>query len=426
MDAAALIDGLAAGPLLVFGSLPPAGRDLDVAARTRAEADALAAALVAQGWTRKGRELAWFGERTARGVEAASVEDWGVGAAEADALFGEALPVEGYARLLRPAPHHVLLLLARQAAYGSRLSDGRRARLDAAVAEDPGAWDEAARRAPQWGAAAALEVLRGAASSTTRVRAVAELQRAKGVDPARALLRGARAAARSRDSTRGAVVALSGLDGSGKSTQAAALRDALNSLGVDAEVEWTKIARNPSIARVAQSVKRVLRVVARRGTAAPTAVSGPGAVVDDPARALRQRSGLLTFGWTMYVSVTNAYWQRRATKRHLAAGRVVVCDRYVLDSAAHLRYRYGDQRRYPLQTAVIRLLSPKPLKAWFLDVSPEAAFARKQEQYNVEHLARLRKLYHETLPRVGVERIDGEQPVDELAAWLAREVWLAL
>ena len=422
MDPARLIDGLAAGPLLVFGSLPPAGRDLDVAARTRAEADALSAALVEQGWTRKGRELAWFGERTARGVEVASVEDWGVSASEADALFAEARPIDGYSRLLRPAPHHVLLLLARQAAYGAALSEGRQGRLDAAVAEDPGAWDEAARRAPAWGATAALELLRGA-SAAARVRAVAELQRAKGTDRARAWLRGARA---SRVRKRGAVVALSGLDGSGKSTQAAALRDALNSLGVDAEVEWTKIARNPSIQRVAQSVKRVLRLVARRGTAAPTAVSGPGAVVDDPARALRQRSALLTFGWTMYVSVTNAYWQRRATKRHLDAGRVVVCDRYVLDSTAHLRYRYGDKRHYPLQTAVIRLLSPKPLKAWFLDVSPEAAFARKQEQYNIEHLTRLAALYRETQPRLGVERIDGEQPVDELAAWLAREVGLAL
>lgn len=428
MDTATLIDGLAAVPLLVFGSLPPDGRDLDVAARRGDEARALVAQLREHGWVQKGGQLARFADLTATSVEVDAVDGWPVSASEADALFAEARRVPGCERLLRPAPHHTLLLLARQAAYGSATDGSRRSRLEAAIDEDPAAWDEAARRAPEWGATEALMLLRSSPSPSSRrarIRSVAEIQQRRGASRGRALLRAVRAST-PRRRRRGAIVALSGLDGSGKSSQAEALRDALAALGVDAAVEWTKIARNPSISLVGDMVKRVVRPVSRAGTAEPIALSGSGAAVDDPARALRQRSTLLTFGWTTFVSLANVSAHRRVTRRHVLAGRVVVCDRYVLDSATHLRYRYGDWRRYPLQTTLLRLLSPSPTRAYFLDVPAETSLERKQEQYSLEHLQRLARLYRETAPRLGVVVLDGELPIEELAALIARETWLTI
>jgi thymidylate kinase len=126
------------------------------------------------------------------------------------------------------------------------------------------------------------------------------------------------------------------------------------------------------------------------------------------------------------VAVANGITQRRETRSHLRKGRVVICDRYSLDSAVHLRYRYGEHRRFRLQAALVRVLSPRPVRAFLLDVPAETGLARKAEQYDLGQLARQVRLYREEHEQLGVRRLDGERPREELCAEIAREVWLAL
>jgi thymidylate kinase len=180
---------------------------------------------------------------------------------------------------------------------------------------------------------------------------------------------------------------------------------------------------NRALSAIAAPAKRVLGFRPRRGKAhSPSAGGSP----PDSARELRRRSGFLTHAWVLVVALSHARVQRRATRRHLAAGRVVVCDRYTLDALVYLRYAYGERHRFRLQSRLIELLSPRPALAFHLDVPAETALARKHEQYGLNDLTRLARLYREEHGRLGVRLLDGERPREELCAEIGREAWLAL
>jgi len=130
--------------------------------------------------------------------------------------------------------------------------------------------------------------------------------------------------------------------------------------------------------------------------------------------------------WVTIVALAHASAQRREVRPHLRRGAVVICDRYTLDAAAHLRFRYGERRPFRFQIGLVRRLSPRPLRGYFVDVPPETAYARKAEQYSLADLTRQAELYHEESARLGVHKIDGERPREDLCAKIAEDVWRAL
>ncbi|MDQ1695879.1 MAG: hypothetical protein QOJ03_1232, partial [Frankiaceae bacterium] len=71
-------------------------------------------------------------------------------------------------------------------------------------------------------------------------------------------------------------------------------------------------------------------------------------------------------------------------------------------------------------------LSPAPLVAFYLDVSPDVAYARKPEEYDVEELAAHAALYRREAARLGVTPVDASRSREEVAAELARTVWSLL
>jgi thymidylate kinase len=391
--------------------------------RTRVEA-----ALASAGFVDHEDTWVRFANCTVEVVDVVPVEHWGLPPAEQKALFDESRPLDGWANLRRPAPHHALLILARRVAAGDgRLDAARRARLEEALEEDTGAWAIAQRRAPSWGATVALEVLGafrrrgGRATPARRAAAVAERWQTSGHSRAISWSRALRTVRPQH--RRGHVVAICGLDGAGKSSQAAALAEVLERLGHESLTRWTRISQNPSLPLVAAPVVRLLSL------ARPDPVAPPPVPADlDPSRLatssqrLRQRSRILTAGWATVVAVTNGLAQRRATSPHLRRGRLVVCDRWTLDSAVHLRYRYGESRRFGFQVALIRLISPRPLSTVFLDIPAKTAYARKDDHYDVGQLRRQQRLYEEEHRRAGARRLDGERSRDELCADIARLV----
>ncbi|MFN2469223.1 MAG: dTMP kinase [Gaiellaceae bacterium] len=405
--AAQLVDAASAGSVLVFGSLPPEGRDLDLLVRPAAEA-AAAHALASAGFLHHGVEWIRFRPWPPEVVDLVPASAWGLPAAELDSLFAEALPVEPFSTLVRPAPHHALLVLARLAAGGG-LSPGRRRRVEAALAESATAWDDAARRAGRWGASAKLEALRAAYEE-------------RGAPERGLARRGPRVLRRLR---RPAVVALSGIDGSGKSTQSAAVVEALALLGHDAVVEWIPLGSNEWLDRLATPAKRLL---ARRGFQPPPRREGePRSGKDrNPGTVLRQRNAAVNEAWASLVAVANGVAHRRQVLRHAARGRVVVFDRYVLDSAVRLRFLYGEPRRFRAQAFVVRLLSPRPVVAFFLALDPDDSLARKDDRWSPGDLASQARLYEEEWERHGAVRLDARRHPEDLAAEVAERVWRAL
>jgi thymidylate kinase len=409
VDVAKLVDAAVEAPVLVFGSLPPEGRDLDLVVRP-AEAQALEARLAAEGFVRRGDEWARFADCSAESVDLA--KDFRLPESELDALFAEARRLEGYERIVRPAPQHDLLILSRRLVWSGTIDDKRRARIDRALGEDPDAWERASRRAGAWNA-------------TRELRLLEEAYRTREPMP-----RGGRAQAIGWKAVtphpqRGFVVALSGIDGSGKSSQATALRDTLERLGYDAVVAWTPLASNAWLDALAQPVKRVLGRFRSFQPAEPDDEVERGAP-PNPGSLLRERSRAVTYSWATLVSVANASSQLRSAASHLTRGRVVIFDRYVLDSAVRLRFLYGEERGFRLQKRLVQTSSPTPVASFFLDVPAEVSLARKSDKWTLEELQAQERLYREEYPRLGVTRLDGQRPREELCAQIAEGVWRRL
>ena len=432
MTLAKLIDAEVGAPVLVFGSPPPLGRDLDLLARPQEEA-VLREWLSEEGFRERGGEWVRFRDCGVDSLDLVPVAAWGLPDAAAAELFAKARPIEGFGRLVQPAPDALLLILARRIVEGEGLLPAKhRARIDAALAEDPAGWERARRLAPPWRARRALWALEQAYVTGRRITrsergaALAEWPYAQGRTRARARIRGWLEAGRAKASPP-RLITFSGLDGAGKSTQAEALRLTLEQLGHDVSLqwvrlEWTTLWENRWLDVLGWPARATLGLLARLRSSDGDSPAGAGLTPTE----VRQRSGFVANGWVTVVALAHASAQRREVRPQLRPGAIVLCDRYTLDAAAHLRFRYGESRGFRFQIALVDRLSPRPLRAFFVEVPATTAHARKAEQYSLDDLTRQARLYREEASRLGVSRLDGERPREEICAEIAENVWRAL
>lgn len=432
-----LVDGAMERRVIVFGSLPPDGRDLDLLVRDP-DVPRLFAALTDAGFRRKGDAWARFSGCGVDAVDVVPASSWQLPEVETERLFAEAVSLEGRRHLTRLAPADELIVLARRLAGRSNALNPRyRARIASALTARPSAWEEAAARAPLWRADAALAALRRAYETgmspplSVRLAAGKEARRAHGHGRARAAAGAARSALIPHR-PQGVIVAISGLDGAGKSTQAEALAATLDQLGHDAAVEWSRITYDTSLETVARPVKlAIARVINRRGLVPKVPADDPSAYAprgpeEAAARALRARFPALNQAWAAVVVGAHALNLRRALRPHLREGRVVVRDRYVLDSAVELRQGYGHRRDVGFATWLIPRIVPPALVGFWLDVPAEVAYKRKPDLFTVERLAARQQLYEAERGSLGAIRIDGTRSQEDICAEIAWETWRRL
>ena len=431
MTLAEAIDAQLAAPALVIGSPPPGGRDLDLLMRP-AEAEELGSWLEREGFLERGGQWVRFRDCSVESVDLVVLTAWGLSEESARNLFLEARPLPGYNRLMRPASSHLLLALGRRLVESDgRLRPKHRARIELALAEDVDAFEVARAAAPTWRADRALAALELAyrsgarISRSARAAALAEWPYAEGRTPTRARVRAWLEAGRTRE-PRGQLVAFSGLDGAGKSSQAEALSETLGRLGWETTVqwvrlEWTTLWENRWLGFLGWPARTSLGLLAR--VRMGSGKDGPAPLTPT---AVRQRSGVVANVWVTVVALAHASAQRRETRRHLRRGVIVISDRYTLDAAAHLRFRYGESRPFQFQIRLVELLSPRPLRSYFVDVPSETAYARKAEQYSLDELTRQARIYRELAASLGVRRLDGERPREELCAGIGEDLWRAL
>ena len=226
---------------------------------------------------------------------------------------------------------------------------------------------------------------------------------------------------------RAVIVAVSGLDGAGKSSQVRLLETALRERGIDAAREWVPVAYDASIERAKRRANAVLRALRLRPTLAPpreSALPRPDTELT-PGKALVRKSTVARQLWMTFIALTNVVSHWRSLLRH-GSGSVVIFDRYTLDSAVRLDAWYSDLGSVGVQSWLVRTLSPRPFRAYLLDVDPEIAYARRPGQWEVDELRRQAALYRANAAKYRVRRLDGERPVAELAAEIAADVHAGL
>lgn len=424
MDILKTIEEITPGIVLVTGALPPEGRDIDLLVDSASE-QVIARHLADAGWLQRGHQWVSFEGRDVTVLDLVPARAWDLPTHQLDGLFSSAEPMSGFSNLREPAPPHFLLHTARRVGEGkAKLNEKRRRRIEQALERDPQAWEKAEAASTAWGATIALDALRRSfdeaapPTRSTKIKARAERKKTSGSRLAKARV----LVEQSTKRRRGFVIALSGIDGSGKSSQVKEIETILDQLGYDATSVWNRLAVDPTLDRFAGPVKKVVRMFSGAPIGEPKEKSQREA---DPARALRRKAPLVTHGWTMVVAGMNGRSHRKATTA-TKEGRVVICDRYVLDSSVNLRYLYGIEKRFKVQRWIVRTLSPKPLAAFFLDVSGATAHARKPVKYTPEQLQTYADLYREEWRHEGVVRIDGEAEPEEITAEIMRTLWKSL
>ena len=205
------------------------------------------------------------------------------------------------------------------------------------------------------------------------------------------------------------LIALSGMDGSGKSTAAQSIAAHLNAVGFPTEVRWWRLAEETRLLnRIAKPAKRLLRVADT--VADPVAAGGP----PPEHRAVRPSDDVVrravSWAWVLIVAFLSARSFRRAAAP-LRKGISVVCDRWLTDVLVDLELRYG---RRSTARWILRLLIPVPDMAVLLEVDHVTASRRKPGDQATYVLARMQAMYASTARRGELITVDARAPREKV------------
>jgi thymidylate kinase len=208
-----------------------------------------------------------------------------------------------------------------------------------------------------------------------------------------------------RDRQNAMLIVLSGVDGSGKSTQACALRDALAVGHVRSRIVWTRIGDTPLLHRLHAARKRYEQ---NTGTTTPRTFS---------------RTGWRLVLWAIVASADYAAWLQYVRWR-LWRGDVVIADRYLCDFEVELGLRLRTELHLAaLLLRVLRSLAPTPTRAYLLQIDPAVSRNRATEA-DVGDLdpAAMQHRYDALIHRYGLQVCDASRPLEDLAVELVHDV----
>jgi thymidylate kinase len=199
----------------------------------------------------------------------------------------------------------------------------------------------------------------------------------------------------------GTLIAFSGVDGSGKSTQVDLLEKSLEKINL-------RVLRIRSRWRPVLSLP-LLVVMKRLGYAR---IHRAGGVYIVETR-LPSRGGLTSL-WCFLTQVENIVKTGVKLVFPLVLGRTVICDRYALDMAVDgMAGLHDPAYRTRLGFQLLRLL-PKPDFAFFMDIDPEVAFRRKPDLPSLDDYVERLGLYRELSSRWGVNIVNARVSPDAI------------
>lgn len=213
-------------------------------------------------------------------------------------------------------------------------------------------------------------------------------------------------------SPRPLLISFSGLDGSGKSTQIANLREFLHARGLTTKMLafWDDVV----------VLSRYREGFVHKVYGSERGIGAPDRPVNRRDKNVRKwylsivRHGLYLLDAFHLVRVVSA-------ARRLGAD-VIILDRYIYDELANLPLSNPLTRMF---VCFVAAFVPKPDVAYVLDANPEAARARKPE-YPVEFLHLCRNAYLQLARRLGTLTVIPPLPLAEAKVEVERAAALVL
>ncbi|HZS90887.1 MAG TPA: hypothetical protein VFE42_25780 [Chloroflexota bacterium] len=212
------------------------------------------------------------------------------------------------------------------------------------------------------------------------------------------------------------LIAFTGIDGCGKSTQVKMMAERLSAEGWDTVRVWT--GGSKTLSRPLVRIGQVLLRAPRRGRdrrfyARDAARQSLSEEFSDYLGSSHRlfRHGVMRRAWTDLALFEHALEIAMAVTPHLRRGRAIVCDRYIYRTVVNLvvlldlpAARLTRLLRHP----ALRLI-PRPAVYVLLDVPAEVGYARKQDLPSLEYVARRVPIYRQIAAMTGMPVIDATQ-----------------
>ncbi|MBN1163032.1 MAG: hypothetical protein JXB45_00500 [Candidatus Krumholzibacteriota bacterium] len=204
------------------------------------------------------------------------------------------------------------------------------------------------------------------------------------------------------------VLVLSGLDGTGKSTQASILADRLRQEGIKVDTIWNRW--KPCLSAPA------IRLARRRiNPAKDAALSDYENFTETKRKKMRnplKRSLWQLLVWSEYALQVN--WRLRTHRYPL---RGIICDRYVYDTLIDMAINFslGEEELPQLCSHPLLGLFPRPGCVILIDIDPQTGAERKKDGTPASYLSDRRKLYLALAGIMDAPVVNGERSIDEIA-----------
>ena len=198
------------------------------------------------------------------------------------------------------------------------------------------------------------------------------------------------------------LVTFSGVDGSGKTAQITSLLKALNVCELKTKYFWYRYGSSKFTASFIKIGKLLFSNTNAQST------SDIGCRIQERKSYLRNRLIRLLWSWFVLVELSLKYSVE--VRLSLLLGRIVVCDRYILDAVVELDSYLADNNIHNrVYSGLLKFLNPSPSRAFLLDTSPEIVMDRNHENIPKAHLEKQILLYCRMAKEHNVTIIDAGQ-----------------
>lgn len=221
------------------------------------------------------------------------------------------------------------------------------------------------------------------------------------------------------------IIAFSGTDGAGKSTQIDALSQAIEGAGYKTAYIWARGGYTPLLRAVKAPV---LRVLGRNPNAETAAAQKFGGYSNRRANLMRRP--IISRIWLVVAIIDLALLYGVYVRYLSLRGRIVICDRYTGDTRIDFARNFPDTyNERGLLWRLLTTVAPRPdlhiLLTVPVDVSVARSLAKKEPFPDDVSTLRFRLERYQSLPEFSADRVlplGGTAPIDEIAAEIRNAV----